>query len=216
MNDSPDKHDQQHTEPTIGESAKDVAGQAAPAGAAEAGETEIAEQAGSAPAPEDSKPDGTETSDKVDAGESSIKDTDNQVNKASTSAENTQPIDAENTSAEQDASTEVVKVEEGNGSTNQPIQDADAAPTNVSAEPSPAVSHTALRPLSPSSRTSTPPLAAGSSAPAKKFSAMNVNKKFLSKTGTSPSPSGVGPSAKLNPLSSKSIQRAAALLITDI
>jgi hypothetical protein len=76
--------------------------------------------------------------------------------------------------------------------------------TNVSADPSPAISLAALRPLSPSSRTSTPPLTATTTAPAaKKFSAMNVNKKFLSKTG-SPSPAGASAATKLNPLASES------------
>jgi hypothetical protein len=76
--------------------------------------------------------------------------------------------------------------------------------TNVSADPSPAISLAALRPLSPSSRTSTPPLTATTTAPAaKKFSAMNVNKKFLSKTG-SPSPAGASAATKLNPLVSES------------
>lgn len=82
--------------------------------------------------------------------------------------------------------------------TNDPVS------TNVSADPSPAISLAALRPLSPSSRTSTPPLSATTTAPAaKKFSAMNVNKKFLSKTG-SPSPAGASAATKLNPLASKS------------
>jgi len=81
---------------------------------------------------------------------------------------------------------------------NEPVS------TNVSADPSPAVSLAALRPLSPSSRTSTPPLTATTTAPAaKKFSAMNVNKKFLSKTG-SPNPVGASAATKLNPLASKS------------
>jgi hypothetical protein len=81
---------------------------------------------------------------------------------------------------------------------NEPVS------TNVSADPSPAISLAALRPLSPSSRTSTPPLTATTTAPAaKKFSAMNVNKKFLSKTG-SPSPAGASAAAKLNPLASES------------
>lgn len=82
---------------------------------------------------------------------------------------------------------------------NEPVS------TNVSADPSPAISLAALRPLSPSSRTSTPPLTSTTTAPAaKKFSAMNVNKKFLSKTG-SPSPAGASAATKLNPLASKSI-----------
>jgi len=81
---------------------------------------------------------------------------------------------------------------------NEPVS------TNVSADPSPAISLAALRPLSPSSRTSTPPLTATTTAPAaKKFSAMNVNKKFLSKTG-SPSPAGASAATKLNPLASES------------
>jgi hypothetical protein len=81
---------------------------------------------------------------------------------------------------------------------NEPVS------TNVSADPSPAISLAALRPLSPSSRTSTPPLTATTTAPAaKKFSAMNVNKKFLSKTG-SPSPAGTSAATKLNPLASES------------
>jgi hypothetical protein len=80
---------------------------------------------------------------------------------------------------------------------NEPVS------TNVSADPSPAISLAALRPLSPSSRTSTPPLTATTTAPAaKKFSAMNVNKKFLSKTG-SPSPAGASAATKLNPLASE-------------
>ena len=78
----------------------------------------------------------------------------------------------------------------------------DPVSTTVSADPSPAVSLAALRPLSPSSRTSTPPLTATTTAPAaKKFSAMNVNKKFLSKTG-SPSPVGATSATKLNPSAS--------------
>lgn len=55
--------------------------------------------------------------------------------------------------------------------------------------PTPAVP-TLIRPPSPSSRTSTPPLASGS-AP-KKFSSISINKKFLNKTSSpaSGSPSG--------------------------
>jgi hypothetical protein len=82
---------------------------------------------------------------------------------------------------------------------DQPSTSREPVASNVSADPSPAVSLTALRPLSPSSRTSTPPLTATSTAPAaKKFSSINVNKKFLSKTG-SPSPSGPAGPTKLNP-----------------
>jgi len=99
------------------------------------------------------------------------------------------------TSAEKEAKDpEVEKVP----TSNEPVS------TNVSADPSPAVSLAALRPLSPSSRTSTPPLTATTTAPAaKKFSSINVNKKFLSKTG-SPSPAGAAAATKLNPLASKS------------
>lgn len=49
---------------------------------------------------------------------------------------------------------------------------------------------TLIRPPSPSSRTSTPPLASGS-AP-KKFSSININKKFLNKTSSPASGSPVG------------------------
>lgn len=70
--------------------------------------------------------------------------------------------------------------------------------------PSPSLTHNSLRPLSPSSRTSTPPLTGTLAPAAKKFSASNVNKKFLSKTGTTPSPSNASPATKLNSLSSES------------
>ena len=99
------------------------------------------------------------------------------------------------------ASEREVKISESEQApkSNEPVS------TSVSADPSPAVSLAALRPLSPSSRTSTPPLTSTTTAPAaKKFSAMNVNKKFLSKTG-SPSPAGASAATKLNPLASKSL-----------
>lgn len=89
--------------------------------------------------------------------------------------------------------------------TVQPSTSDEPVASNISADPSPAVSLTALRPLSPASRTSTPPLTATSTAPAaKKFSSINVNKKFLSKTG-SPSPSGPAGPTKLNPSAGKSL-----------
>lgn len=99
--------------------------------------------------------------------------------------------------AEKDARAETVQA----STSNEPVA------SNISADPSPAVSLTALRPLSPSSRTSTPPLTATSTAPAaKKFSSINVNKKFLSKTG-SPSPSGPAGPTKLNPSAGKSLEQ---------
>ena len=56
---------------------------------------------------------------------------------------------------------------------------------------------TVVRPPSPSSRTSTPPLTSGAAPAAKSFRSVNVNKRFLSKTS---SPSGTAPSvAKLGP-----------------
>lgn len=71
------------------------------------------------------------------------------------------------------------------------------------AAPSPSLTNTSLRPPSPSSRTSTPPLAGTIAPTAKKFSAMNVNKKFLSKTGSTPSPSNASSATKLGLLSSR-------------
>jgi hypothetical protein len=65
--------------------------------------------------------------------------------------------------------------------TDQPIESSAAIPTLI-------------RPPSPSSRTSTPPLASGS-AP-KKFSSININKKFLSKT-SSPAAGSPAAGAKL-------------------
>ena len=101
------------------------------------------------------------------------------------------PVDSSEKEVKQPESEQAPK-------SNEPVS------TNVSADPSPAISLAALRPLSPSSRTSTPPLTATTTAPAaKKFSAMNVNKKFLSKTG-SPSPAGASAAPKLNPLASES------------
>jgi hypothetical protein len=120
--------------------------------------------------------------------------------------------------ADQDEQRNVVKENVGSTDTDniaekdvqaetvQPSTSDEPVASNVSADPSPAVSLTALRPLSPSSRTSTPPLTATSTAPAaKKFSSINVNKKFLSKTG-SPSPSGPAGPTKLNPSAGKSLR----------
>ena len=63
----------------------------------------------------------------------------------------------------------------------QPSQDISENAEQVLDPPSqesPIPTNTLLRPPTPSSRTSTPPL----TAPAKKFSSINVNKKFLNKT----------------------------------
>ena len=65
---------------------------------------------------------------------------------------------------------------------------------------SPAPSNPLLRPPTPSSRTSTPPLSASSNLAPRKFSSINVNKKFLSKTA-SPAAVASPTSAKLGSLS---------------
>ena len=65
----------------------------------------------------------------------------------------------------------------------------------------PGIASSLARPPTPSSRTSTPPL--NSSSGAKKFSSVNVNKKFLSKTVTPAAGSPAG-GAKLG-LSSRSL-----------
>ena len=104
--------------------------------------------------------------------------------------ENTEPASATTQSESVDGQTEAQ-------SSSDPL----AAP------PSPSHTHNSLRPISPSSRTSTPPLAGTLAPVAKKFSAINVNKKFLSKTGTSPSPSSTSPSTKLGSLSSQLFYR---------
>jgi hypothetical protein len=195
MNDSPDKHEDNITNTTVGEGHKEEGADVAAAVPAsietgeqkettvEPGPNKEEEATANASVPEKA---GTEPPTKIE-GEAGSGDVQTIIDQA----ENTG--DAGGDKTEQDGPAGEVKAEEGNGSAGQP---ADAS-ANVSAEPSPAVSHMALHPDS-SSRTSTPPLAAN--APAKKFSAINVNKKFLSKTGTSPSPSAVGPAAKLNPL----------------
>ena len=103
------------------------------------------------------------------------------------------------------ADTDNIAEKDVQAETVQPSTSNEPVASNISADPSPAVSLTALRPLSPASRTSTPPLTATSTAPAaKKFSSINVNKKFLSKTG-SPSPSGPAGPTKLNPSAGKSL-----------
>lgn len=92
--------------------------------------------------------------------------------------------------------TEAVTESAGPMAASSVVEAADAAP-------SPSVTHTSLRPASPSSRTSTPPLTGTAAPVAKKFSAINVNKKFLSKTGSTPSPSNASTNVKLNPMSSQ-------------
>ena len=84
------------------------------------------------------------------------------------------------------------------------VLDSGGGETSVAAsssQPASTLPNVVIRSQSPSSRTSTPPLVAGTSAPAaKKFSSVNVNKKFLSKTA-SPAAGSPSISAKLNSLS---------------
>jgi hypothetical protein len=146
-----------------------------------------------------SKPETTETEASQKEEEVKGKQTESIVEKAQDERSETveEKVEGGDTNASNEKDVKQPESEQAQRS-NEPVS------TNVSADPSPAISLAALRPLSPSSRTSTPPLTATTTAPAaKKFSAMNVNKKFLSKTG-SPSPAGASAATKLNPLASES------------
>jgi hypothetical protein len=198
MSDSPKQHEQEISpEPTLGESGQ-------------ANRTE-----GKSREVEEGKEEVKQSSRQEDLSASKSEEEKAEVH-ASTSKESTlieKPKGEETTSDEvkghgnvpedaADTTANAVDKESGDADAPEQSTGSEAVPSNVSADPSPAVSLTALRPLSPSSRTSTPPLTA-SSAPAKKFSAMNVNKKFLSKT-SSPGPSAATGAAKVNPLASRS------------
>lgn len=77
----------------------------------------------------------------------------------------------------------------------------DESAENIATQ-SPAPSRALLRPPTPSSRTSTPPLTGGFAVPVKKFSSINVNKKFLNKT-ISPAPGAPPTVGKLGSLNGK-------------
>lgn len=120
-------------------------------------------------------------------------------------------VEAEAGNPSQDAGEDVGK-EEGklDSAANEEDKTGEPNPPSVvpeaditeQAAPSPSKLIPPLRAATPSSRTSTPPLTNSAHTAAKKFSSINVNKKFLSKTG-SPSPANAPGSAKLNILSGR-------------
>lgn len=81
--------------------------------------------------------------------------------------------------------------EDSNGTAVIVPTDETDAPVSVIDSHLAAPSSSSARAPSPLSRTSTPPLGPGSAAGPKKFSSVNVNKKFLSKTGSPAPTSGV-------------------------